>query len=78
MGWSSGGEVFDPVARALLDAEVKPDVLRSVLRTLIEQLQERGWDTEGESIEQFASEPAVVAAFADCGVRLDDDEDDGN
>jgi hypothetical protein len=76
VGWARAGEIFDPVATALIDAEVPPEVVRTVLGRLIAQLQEGDWDTESESLEAFRSEPAVVVAFADNGVTLDA-EDDG-
>lgn len=75
MGWNSANEIFDPVAKALIDANVGDKVLRDVLGSLIEKLQDGDWDTEDESLEAFASEPAVVAAFADNGVHLPTDED---
>lgn len=75
MGWASAGDIFDPVAKALLDAEVGDEVTRCVLASLIKGLQDRGWDTEGESLGEFRSEPAVVLAFADNGVTLDENDE---
>jgi hypothetical protein len=76
MGWSSAGRIFDPVAKALIDAEVDDDVIRRVLGKLIAQLREGDWDTERDSLEAFRDEPAVVAAFARNGITLEPDEDD--
>ncbi|MFE3202163.1 hypothetical protein [Embleya sp. NPDC059237] len=70
MGWSSAGHIFDPVARALIDAGVDGPTKRKVLGDLIGRLQDGDWDTEDESLEEFLDDPDVVAAFADRGVTL--------
>jgi hypothetical protein len=68
MGWSSGNEVFDPVAREL-QVFVPDDTARSaVASVLINALQECDWDTEDESLDQFRDDPAIIAAFATNGV----------
>lgn len=72
MGWSSANSVFDPVARALIDAGADDTTKRKVLGDLIGGLQEGDWDTEDESLEDFLDDPAVVQAFADRGVHLTD------
>jgi hypothetical protein len=74
MGWASGGEVFDPVANVLIQLNVPGHVLYTVCWTLIGPLQERGWDTEGESLGEFLDYPEIVAAFAACGVEPDEEE----
>jgi hypothetical protein len=76
VGWASAGEIFDPVAKSLIDAEVSDEVIRRVLGRLIAQLQEGDWDTEDESLGEFRDKPAVVAAFADNGITLDDEDDE--
>jgi hypothetical protein len=75
MGWARGGEVFDPVAQALIEAGASDDLKRKTLGRLIEQLQEEDWDTESDSLEAFADDPAIVAAFADHGITLGCDKD---
>jgi hypothetical protein len=70
MGWSSAGHIFDPVARALIDAGVDGPTKRKVLGVVIKELQQGDWDTEDESLEQFTDDPDIVAAFADNGVKL--------
>ena len=72
MGWSSANQIFDPVARALIDAGAPDDTKRKVLGDLISGLQDGDWDTEDESLEEFLDDPAIVAAFADHGVHLSD------
>lgn len=82
MGWASAGSIFDPVAKALVELNAPDDMKRAVLGTLIGQLQDGDWDTEGESLEDFQDDPAIVAAFRDhdvileCGVILECDADD--
>lgn len=73
MGWASGGEVFDPVARTLVDYNVPDWVMRDVCKVLIIRLQDRDWDCEEESLGEFAEVPAIVQAFADCGIFLRSD-----
>jgi hypothetical protein len=63
MGWASGDLVFDPVAKKLIELRAPDDVRREVCSVLIAALQNRGWDTEGESLGEFAGDPAIVAAF---------------
>ena len=78
MGWNSAGDIFDPVARALIELGATDATKTRVLGDLIGALQNGDWDTEDESLEQFKNDPAIVAAFADHDVYLDneDDEDD--
>ena len=72
MGWSSANSIFDPVARALIDAKASDDTKRVVLGGLIRQLQDNDWDTEDESLEDFLDDPATIAAFHDRSVHLSD------
>lgn len=63
MGWASAGEIFDPVARALIDLRADHDTKVRVLGTLIAKLRDGDWDTHDESMDQFSDDPAVVEAF---------------
>jgi hypothetical protein len=64
MGYGSAGyTIFDPVARALLDAGAPDEVITNTCAQLIKTLTEQDWDTLDESIEQFRDQPAVIAAF---------------
>lgn len=63
MGWASAGEIFDPVAAALIEAGASDDLKRRVLGKLIDTLQENDWDTEDESLSEFADDPVIVAEF---------------
>ncbi|WP_055591371.1 hypothetical protein [Peterkaempfera griseoplana] len=68
MGWASGDQVFAPVARKLVELGASAEVKRQVCSVLINALQDRGWDTEGESLGEFQDDPAIVAAFRERGV----------
>lgn len=74
MGWASAGDIFDPVAQALINAHVADEVLRDVLGTLIGQLQDGDWDTESESLDQFSDNLVIRSLFynANVGGNLDD------
>jgi hypothetical protein len=74
MGWSSANSIFDPVARALIDAGTDADTKRKVLGDLIAGLQDGDWDTEDESLEDFRHDPAIVQAFANNGVHLTEEQ----
>lgn len=64
MGYGSAGyEIFDPVARALLEAKAPDEVITNTCAHLIKTLTEQDWDTLEDSIQEFADEPAVLAAF---------------
>lgn len=70
MGWASAGYIFDPVCKALQKSFMVPEARQKILVTLIKALQDGDWDTEDESLEQFAEDPVVVKAFQECGVYL--------
>ncbi|MFE2965539.1 hypothetical protein ACFXKC_18035 [Streptomyces sp. NPDC059340] len=72
MGWNSANQIFNPVARSLIDAGAPDETKRKVLGDLIGGLQEGDWDTEDESLEDFLDDPAIVQAFADRDVHLSD------
>jgi hypothetical protein len=65
MGWASGDEVFDPVADTLIELGASDELKRAVCSVLIAALQNRGWDTESESLGMYPDDPAIVAAFRD-------------
>lgn len=70
MGWNSAGGIFDPVCEALQKSFLVPEARQKILVTLIRVLQENDWDTEDESLGDFADDPVVVAAFRECEVYL--------
>lgn len=76
MGWNSARDIFDPVAQALIDAGAPAETKTRVLGDLIHKLQEEDWDTEGESLDLFRRDPAIVEAFRQHGVTLSGDEDE--
>lgn len=73
MGWASAGSIFDPVAKALIEAGASAELKRKTLGPLIDQLQANDWDTEYESLEEFRDDPVIVDLFrerdilANCG-----------
>lgn len=79
MGWSSGDEVFDPVCTTIVNGvvtgQMEVDFATEVLIKLIRGLQDRGWDTEDESLGEFRDREFVVAAFKAQGVELSSEDD---
>jgi hypothetical protein len=63
MGYSSGGEIFDKIARALIEAGADDELLGRVLYELAEELTAQDWDTVDESIDEFAGHPVVQHAL---------------
>lgn len=65
MGWGSAGyKIFDPVARALIEAGASDDLKEKTLTSLIPVLQHEDWDTELDSLQDYRDDPAIVRAFA--------------
>jgi hypothetical protein len=79
MGWASASEIFDPVAKALIDLNASAGMKRRLLGTLIGKLQDGDWDTEDESLREFRHDPAIVQAFYahDVGNTIEGDQADG-
>ncbi len=75
MGWASAGAIFDPIAQALIDHGVADELKLHVCDKLIGVLQEGDWDTEGESLDQFADDPVIVQAFRNHGVYVPCEEE---
>jgi hypothetical protein len=71
MGWASAGEIFDPVAQALIDCGADEQTKRRVLGMLIGKLQDGDWDTEDESMRQFRHDPVIAELFRKAGVGDD-------
>lgn len=76
MGWSSAGDIIEPFLTELvcldkvnpglnLGVAVSPAIVK-----LIEELQNRDWDTEDEVLAEFKSVPWIVGAFEARGVSL--------
>lgn len=63
MGWNSANEIFDPVARKMTELQIDDEIKTEVLAVLIHEMQMGDWDTEGESLDEFAADPAIVEAF---------------
>lgn len=71
MGWASAGDIFDPVAQALIDVGASDEIKTRACSALIEALQSRDWDTENESLSKFANDPSIVAAFRENGIIIE-------
>jgi hypothetical protein len=80
MGWASAGDIFCPVAQALIDLGADDVTKRAVLGTLISKLQDGDWDTEGEAVDEFRDDPLIVQLFMERGVYnyLDGDTECGH
>ncbi len=79
MGWASANDIFDPVCEEVVRLTQKGDGMypidaTQILTVLIKQLQAHGWDTEGESLGEFARFPYVVEAFANNDIRLGNED----
>lgn len=84
MGWASANPIFDETARKLIEVTGWPamsdldraTIITEVLSVLIREMQDEDWDTEGESLEEFKDNEAVVEAFRrndiiiECGEHL--------
>ncbi|RKR92838.1 hypothetical protein BDK92_7320 [Micromonospora pisi] len=64
MGLSSGSDIFNPVASALIDTYAPAHTIRAVLGTLLEKLRDADWDTYDESREEFRDNPVIAEVFA--------------
>lgn len=78
MGWNSANEIFDPIARALIELHAPDEMKVQILSNLIAQLQEMDWDTEDESLEEFKDDLAIVEAFRQHEVIFQCDHPDGS
>ncbi len=73
MGWASAGDIFDPVAQALIDLGADRGTKRRVLGTLIDKLRDGDWDTCDESLQEFGHDADIVALFVERGIGSDID-----
>lgn len=70
MGWASAGQIFDPMARVMIELGASDEMKTRILGELIGKLQDGDWDTGDESLEEFKDDPAIVAAFRIHGVVI--------
>jgi hypothetical protein len=69
MGWSGGHEVFNGVARVLVEhPSAGEDLKRAVLGTLIDRLRHEDWDSEDESLQEFRDDAVIVELFRKRGI----------
>ena len=70
MGWASAGEIFDDVANGLIEVGASDEIKERVLGKLADSLSGQDWDTQDESLEEFADDPVIVKLFEVRGFRL--------
>jgi len=68
VGWNSANDIFDPVADALIEANVSDEIKTRILSILNSTLQDGDWHTEGESLGEYQDDPAIVQAFRQNGI----------
>lgn len=78
MGWGSGGDIFDPVARELAKTDVTDMVLDRVCYQLALQLMEGDWDTYDSSIDKFKGYPVIQHAIRKAAAWLELVTEDGD
>ncbi len=78
MGWTGGTDIFDAVAKIILnpafvfvDAHVIEAVRLDILKALVKELGDQDWDTESESA--YWNHPLVQRAFRETFPGLYDD-----
>lgn len=49
MGWCGGTDIFDPVVKIVLAAEMPEETKFNIIRALTESLGDQDWDCESES-----------------------------
>ena len=73
MGWAAGSEVFNRVARDLINIRATEWAKRQVLGNLINELRDMGWDTIDESLYEFRNDPVIAGLFKEHGFELPGD-----
>jgi hypothetical protein len=61
MGWCSGTEIFDPVAKYIINSEMPAQSKRDLLKVLINALEDHDWDCQQDS--GYYNFPIVERAF---------------
>ena len=69
MGWCSASDIFDTVARGLIQADASREVMFETLTPLIERLRADDWDCEYDSLTVFRGNPVIVDIFAAFGIQ---------
>lgn len=78
MGWGSAGGYFDTVADALIEGDASDEIKTQVCSVLIGVFRSEDWDTHLDSLDRYADDPAIVAAFAEHNIFLPCGVDDPN
>jgi hypothetical protein len=72
MGWCSGTDIFDAVAREVLKRRAKPVSAERLLTVLAEALEDGDWDCQNES--EYWEHPVVRKVFQNMHPDWDLDE----
>lgn len=76
MGFCSGTDIFDPVAKVVLetpDTFLLPATKRVILKALIDALEDHDWDCESDS--QYWNHPMVREVFMEMHPGWFEDDD---
>lgn len=76
MGWWGAGEIFGPVCEELQKSHLWPATRKKILVVLIKALRDGDWDTEYASLEEFADDEVVVAAFREACPEMFEPEEE--
>lgn len=71
MGWSHGEEVFDDVARTVIETGAPAEIQRAILGKLIDRLRHVDWDTADESLREFRDNQLIIELFRERGITAD-------
>lgn len=74
MGWCSGTDIFDAVAKLILSKDEVSEEEIQVLKTLVDALEDGDWDCQGDS--DFYEHPIVQRIMRE--LHPDWYEDDDN
>lgn len=63
MGFGSGLDIFDPVAKTILESSIEPEIKVKLLKSLIDSLEDHDWDTQEDS--RYYKHPLIQQALAE-------------
>jgi hypothetical protein len=63
MGFCSGTDIFEPVAKVVLESQWSDEIKYTVIRELVDALENHDWDCQDES--EYWQHPIVRRVFKD-------------